>query len=569
MQVRMLGRVDLRETVEAMQAFTAQRTGDTPDVLWVCEHAPHFTQGLAGHADHLLAPGDIPVVATNRGGQVTFHGPGQVVAYPLVDLRRAGYYVKEYVHRVEEAAIRTLAHFGVTGHRVAGAPGIYVRLDDPRSHALLPQRPRKADPLEPAAAVPDFTGLGKIAALGIKVSRHCTYHGVALNVDMDLEPFSRINPLRLRRVADRGPFYNRRAHHLGRSGFRAGQPIGHPPRALTSAPAMSTPEVVREAQSTVAYNPLAKQKAAAKLSRIPIKVEQGEVLKKPEWIRVKAGSPTTRFYEIKEILREHKLHTVCEEASCPNIGECFGKGTATFMIMGDKCTRRCPFCDVGHGRPDPLDKDEPLNLARTIAALKLKYVVITSVDRDDLRDGGSGHFVECIQNIRALSPATQIEILVPDFRGRDDRALEILKAAPPDVMNHNLETAPRLYKEARPGSDYQFSLNLLKKFKALHPGVPTKSGIMVGLGETDEEILQVMRDMRAHDIDMLTIGQYLAPSNSHLPVRRYVHPDTFKMYEEEAYKMGFTHAAVGAMVRSSYHADQQAHAAGLQAGPQG
>ncbi|MFD2300959.1 lipoyl(octanoyl) transferase LipB [Paracidovorax citrulli] len=194
MQVRMLGRVDLRETVEAMQAFTAQRTGDTPDVLWVCEHAPHFTQGLAGRADHLLAPGDIPVVATNRGGQVTFHGPGQVVAYPLVDLRRAGYYVKEYVHRVEEAAIRTLAHFGVTGHRVAGAPGIYVRLDDPRSHALLPQRPRKADPLEPAAAVPDFTGLGKIAALGIKVSRHCTYHGVALNVDMDLEPFSRINP---------------------------------------------------------------------------------------------------------------------------------------------------------------------------------------------------------------------------------------------------------------------------------------------------------------------------------------------------------------------------------------
>jgi len=353
---------------------------------------------------------------------------------------------------------------------------------------------------------------------------------------------------------------------------------------------MSTPEVVREAQSTEAYNPLAKQKAAAKLSRIPIKVERGEVLKKPEWIRVKAGSPTTRFYEIKEILREHKLHTVCEEASCPNIGECFGKGTATFMIMGDKCTRRCPFCDVGHGRPDPLDKDEPLNLAKTIAALKLKYVVITSVDRDDLRDGGSGHFVECIQNIRELSPQTQIEILVPDFRGRDDRALEILKAAPPDVMNHNLETAPRLYKEARPGSDYQFSLNLLKKFKALHPGVPTKSGIMVGLGETDEEILQVMRDMRAHnidmltigqylapsnshlpvmrdmrehDIDMLTIGQYLAPSNSHLPVRRYVHPDTFKMFEQEAYKMGFSHAAVGAMVRSSYHADQQAHAAGV------
>ena len=214
------------------------------------------------------------------------------------------------------------------------------------------------------------------------------------------------------------------------------------------------------------------------------------------------------------MLRANKLVTVCEEASCPNIGECFGKGTATFMIMGDKCTRRCPFCDVGHGRPDPLDVNEPENLAKTIAALKLNYVVITSVDRDDLRDGGAQHFADCITRIRELSPATQIEVLVPDFRGRDDRALGILNAAPPDVMNHNLETAPRLYKEARPGSDYQFSLNLLKKFKALHPGVPTKSGIMVGLGETDEEVLQVMQDMRDHDIDMLTIGQYLAPSTS-------------------------------------------------------
>jgi lipoic acid synthetase len=324
---------------------------------------------------------------------------------------------------------------------------------------------------------------------------------------------------------------------------------------------MSSTPTVREAQSVQDYNPLAKQKAAAKLSRIPVKVERAEVLKKPDWIRVKAGSASSRFNEIKQILRENKLNTVCEEASCPNIGECFGKGTATFMIMGDKCTRRCPFCDVGHGRPDPLDVNEPENLAKTIAALKLSYVVITSVDRDDLRDGGAGHFVECIRRTRELSPQTQIEVLVPDFRGRDDRALSILQAAPPDVMNHNLETAPRLYKEARPGSDYQFSLNLLKKFKALHPGVPTKSGVMVGLGETDEEILQVMRDMRAHDIEMLTIGQYLAPSTSHLPVRRYVHPDTFKMFEEKAYDMGFSHAAVGAMVRSSYHADQQAHAA--------
>jgi lipoic acid synthetase len=322
---------------------------------------------------------------------------------------------------------------------------------------------------------------------------------------------------------------------------------------------------VREVSADGQYDPTAKHKAAAKLSRIPVKVQAAPALKKPVWIRVKAGSPSTRFYEIKDILRSNKLVTVCEEASCPNIGECFGKGTATFMIMGDKCTRRCPFCDVGHGRPDPLDVQEPDNLAKTIAQLQLRYVVITSVDRDDLRDGGAGHFVECIRKTRALSPLTHIEILVPDFRGRDDRALDILRAAPPDVMNHNLETIPRLYREARPGSDYQFSLDLLRKFKLLFPTVPTKSGLMVGLGETDEEILAVMRDMRAHHIDMLTIGQYLAPSSSHLPVRRYVHPDTFKMLETEAYRMGFRHAAVGAMVRSSYHADQQAaHAMGPQ-----
>ena len=314
--------------------------------------------------------------------------------------------------------------------------------------------------------------------------------------------------------------------------------------------------------ASAAYDPNAKQKSSDKVSRIPVKVvHSGEALKKPDCIRVKASSPNSRFAEIKDILRANKLVTVCEEASCPNIGECFGNGTATFMIMGDKCTRRCPFCDVGHGRPDPLDANEPLNLAKTIASLKLRYVVITSVDRDDLRDGGAAHFVECIRQTRTLSPLTQIEVLVPDFRGRDDRALNILKDAPPDVMNHNLETVPRLYKEARPGSDYAFSLNLLKKFKALFPQIPTKSGLMVGLGETDEEILQTMQDMREHGIDMLTIGQYLAPSSHHLQVKRYVHPDTFKMFEERAYAMGFSHAAVGPMVRSSYHADQQAHAA--------
>jgi lipoic acid synthetase len=306
------------------------------------------------------------------------------------------------------------------------------------------------------------------------------------------------------------------------------------------------------------------QKGEAKTARIPIKVVPAEmVLKKPDWIRVKAGSSAGRFGEIKQILREHKLHTVCEEATCPNIGECFGNGTATFMILGDLCTRRCPFCDVGHGKPLPPDAEEPEKLARTIAAMKLKYVVITSVDRDDLRDGGARHFADCIAKVREYSPGTKIEVLVPDFRGRLDIALDILAATPPDVMNHNMETVPRLYKQARPGADYANSMELLKAFRARVPGVPTKSGLMVGLGETDEEILETLRDLRAHEVEMLTIGQYLAPSGHHLPVLRYVHPDVFAMYAREATAMGFTHAASAPLVRSSYHADQQAHGAGV------
>lgn len=306
-----------------------------------------------------------------------------------------------------------------------------------------------------------------------------------------------------------------------------------------------------------------KHKGEAKTARIPIKiVPLEEKLKKPEWIRAKL--PTgQRFFEIKDILRSQKLHTVCEEASCPNIGECFSKGTATFMIMGDICTRRCPFCDVGHGRPNALDPNEPKHLAETVASLRLRYVVITSVDRDDLRDGGAEHFAECIREIRRLSPSTQIEVLVPDFRGRLELALDILSTDRPDVMNHNLETAPRLYKQARPGSDYLHSLQLLQQYKQRNPDVVTKSGIMVGLGETDEEVYEVMADMRTHDIDMITIGQYLQPSNGHLPVLRYVTPEQFKVFENKAYEMGFKHAAVGAMVRSSYHADVQAHEAGV------
>ena len=307
-----------------------------------------------------------------------------------------------------------------------------------------------------------------------------------------------------------------------------------------------------------------KQKGELKTARIPIKIiPVTEPLKKPAWIRVKAGNEVGRFGEIKRMLREQKLHTVCEEAACPNIGECFGRGTATFMILGDICTRRCPFCDVGHGKPLPPDPDEPANLAESVANLKLRYVVITSVDRDDLRDGGAGHFADVIAAVRAQSPATTIETLVPDFRGRMEVAIDVLGRALPDVLNHNLETVPRLYKQARPGADYPHSLEFLKQFKARYPHVPTKSGLMVGLGETDEEILDVMRDLRAHGVEMLTIGQYLAPSTHHLPVTRYVHPDTFKMYEDEAKKMGFSGAACGPMVRSSYWADKQAHSAGV------
>jgi lipoic acid synthetase len=305
-----------------------------------------------------------------------------------------------------------------------------------------------------------------------------------------------------------------------------------------------------------------KEKGAQKTARL--KFFPKDKLRKPDWIRVRAPATDSRFHEVKRILREQDLRTVCEEASCPNIGECFGKGTATFMILGDICTRRCPFCDVAHGRPLAPDPQEPLHLAQTVERLKLSYVVITSVDRDDLKDGGAQHFVDCIRAVRERSPGTTIEVLVPDFRGRLERALQVLGTAPPDVMNHNMETVPRLYKRARPGGDYAHSLELFGSYSRTSPEIPTKSGLMVGLGETDEEILAVMRDLRANGVSMLTIGQYLAPSSHHLPVERYVHPDTFAQFEREAAAMGFRHAAIGPMVRSSYHADQQAHRAGVE-----
>lgn len=298
-------------------------------------------------------------------------------------------------------------------------------------------------------------------------------------------------------------------------------------------------------------------KGESKVARIPIKIEPTQPKRKPEWIRAKShGDPNVQH--IKDMLREHQLHTVCEEAACPNLGECFAHGTATFLIMGNICTRRCPFCDVAHGRPDPLDENEPAHLAKTIAAMKLKHVVVTSVDRDDLRDGGAGHFIRCIDEIRQQSPETNIEILVPDFRGRMDVALEILTQSPPDIFNHNLESIPRLYKAVRPGSDYQWSLDLIKRFQAMHPDVPTKSGLMLGLGETMDEVKQVMQDLRDHGCRMLTLGQYLQPSRHHLAVERFVTPEEFDELGRIGKEMGFDHVASGPMVRSSYHADLQA-----------
>lgn len=300
------------------------------------------------------------------------------------------------------------------------------------------------------------------------------------------------------------------------------------------------------------------QRNADKLSRIPIKVEKPEtVLRKPDWIRIKL--PTNdKVNQIKQSLRENRLHTVCEEAACPNLGECFSHGTATFMIMGDLCTRRCPFCDVAHGKPQPLDAEEPHNLAHTIAAMGLRYVVVTSVNRDDLRDGGAGHFAACIAAIREQSPQTTIEVLTPDFRGRMEVALDILRCQPCDVFNHNLETVPRLYLEARPGADYQTSLQLLRRHKALLPEVPTKSGLMLGIGETEAEVVQVLKDLLEHGCSMLTLGQYLQPSKEHLAVKEYIHPDQFKRYAEIATELGFKQVASAPLVRSSYHADLQA-----------
>jgi len=332
---------------------------------------------------------------------------------------------------------------------------------------------------------------------------------------------------------------------------------------MTEPASKTIPLAVVNADTPASLQPGVKQVAGDKISRSPVQFAEAPVLRKPSWIRVRIPSDNS-VARLKAKLRENRLVTVCEEASCPNIHECFSHGTATFMILGEVCTRRCSFCDVAHGRPKPPDTGEPLNLATTVADMGLKYVVVTSVDRDDLRDGGAQHFVDCIRAIREHSPKTKIETLTPDFRGkgRMERALEIFRADPPDVFNHNIETVPDLYANVRPGADYQWSLTLLQKFKAQHPEVASKSGIMLGLGETMEQVQATLRDLRAHDVDMVTIGQYLQPSPHHHPVMRYWTPDEFKQLETYGYELGFTHVASGPLVRSSYHADRSAIEAG-------
>lgn len=490
--------------LQDMRSFTDNRTQDTKDALWILEHPAVYTLGQAGEKTHVLDPGAIPVVASDRGGQVTYHGPGQLIGYCLFDLKRLNIDVKTMITNLEEVIIQLLAHFSIQGHRLEHMPGVYVANK-------------------------------KIASLGIRVRHGCTYHGFSLNTHMDLSPFNGINTC----------------------GYPTLQTTQLSEYTKVDLPTIRH-QIKREVINVFGFkDPYAKKRANDKVKTLPVRLQETKpALKKPHWIRVKAPINSS-VTDIKQRLRKAKLHSVCEEASCPNLTECFSHGTATFMIMGDKCTRRCAFCDVAHGRPDPLDKQEPQHLAETVNTLGLSYVVITSVDRDDLKDGGAAHFVDCMQAVRQKNPKTTIEILVPDFKKCMLEAIEILKICPPDVFNHNIETVPRLYRTIRPGSSFEGSLALIKQFKRQFPKIPTKSGLMVGLGETDEEIIEVLQTLREAQCDRLTLGQYLQPSPFHAEVERYVHPDRFEWYASQAKSLGFEHVASGPMVRSSYHADLQ------------
>lgn len=488
--IRKFGIRDYNATFAEMKNFTAKRNEFTPDEIWLLEHPHVFTQGKAGKAEHVLAPGDVPVIQVDRGGQVTYHGPGQMMIYVLLDLRRHNLGVKKFVNLLEQAIIDTLAYYNIQASAREDAPGVYVNG-------------------------------AKICSLGLRISRGCSYHGMAFNVTTNLDYFKRINPcgfknLALTKVAD-------------------------------LVPNLDHTELETKISENFAKN--------LRFDNIEY-VDYRKAERKPKWIRSKLLSKEEAA-KVNQLLQEKKLVTVCQEAACPNRSECFSRGTATFMIMGDVCTRDCHFCNVKHGRPEPLDITEPERLAQTVLLMRLKYVVITSVDRDDLRDGGALHFANAIHAIKESSPQIKIEILVPDFKQGINLALKILSNNLPDVFAHNIETIPRLYSTITPSRNYEISLELLQKFKALFPHVLTKSGIMVGLGETNEEIEAVLYDLREYNVDMMTLGQYLQPSIKNAPVARFVTPTEFDYFVKIARKMGFKYVSSGPMVRSSYYAEEQ------------
>jgi len=494
--IRNLGLRDYQTAWQEMRAFTEQRNAQTCDEAWLLEHPHVFTQGKAGKAEHVLDAGDVPIMQTDRGGQVTYHGPGQLIVYFLCDIRRAKIGVKQFVHLLEKTVVDTLAEYNIQAQGREDAPGVYLK-----------------------------TNGAKICSLGLRIYRGCSYHGLALNVTTNLDYFKRINPC----------------------GFKN----------LTMAnisdfvPDISTQEltekIIKNLKQNFGYESIADPKNQ--------NTTCAGTMRKPPWIRNKLLSPD-EIAKTKKLLHNSNLATVCDEAACPNRNECFGRGTATFMIMGKTCTRNCRFCNVTCGKPLPLDSTEPQRLADTIAIMGLKYVVITSVCRDDLPDEGAEHFVACIQAIRKTNPLIQIEILVPDFQKSIENALNIFSAALPEVFAHNIETVPRLYSSITPSRNYQHSLKLLQAHKQRFPNIATKSGIMVGLGETTEEIKQVLQDLREHDVTLLTIGQYLQPQFDNAKVQRYLTPDEFVELGKYAKEIGFTHVASGPMVRSSYYAEQ-------------
>lgn len=484
LKIRHLGLRDYQEVWQEMHNFTETRNAQTCDEVWLLEHPHVFTQGKAGKAEHILAAGDVPIIQTDRGGQVTYHGPGQLIIYFLCDLRRAKVGVKKFVHLLEKTVVDTLAEYNIHAQNRDDAPGVYLTENG-----------------------------AKICSLGLRIYRGCSYHGLALNVTTDLKYFARINPcgfknLTMTKISDFVP--NIDMNELSQ-------------------------KIVKNLQQNFGYNTSS--------------------LRKPKWIRNKLLSPD-EIAKVKKLLNQGRLATVCDEAACPNRNECFGRGTATFIIMGKTCTRNCRYCNVTCGRPQPLDNTEASRLADTIATMGLKYVVITSVCRDDLADEGAGHFVACIKAIRQKNPQIKIEILVPDFQKGIDQALNIFSEALPEVFAHNIETVPLLYPSITPSRDYQHSLKLLFGHQQRFPHIPTKSGIMVGLGETVEEIKQVLQDLRQHNVTMMTIGQYLQPQFSNIPVQRYLTPEEFVELGKYAKEIGFTHVASGPMVRSSYYAEQ-------------